>query len=132
MSRLPPDSDDGIPLDGFDDKPKRRPKPAKPLHKPTGEDPTAAPRCGPCWVCQRPTFSDKCAKVAGRILPVCISCWKSIPPAERVRVGLQLIATDDARPLQQVAALILARIKGDAERAIDGEDGLFGMFSTGN
>lgn len=141
--RLPPDrpgrlpdpsddDDDGIPLEGFEDRPKRRPRPAKPLHKPTNDNAQESPRCGPCWVCQCSTFSDQCPKVAGRILPVCIKCWDAIPPAERVRIGLQLIATDDARPLQEVAAMVLARIKGDVERAVDKGDDPFGIFGSGN
>lgn len=128
--RLPDDDDDGIPLDGFEDKPRRKPQPAKPLHKPIPDN--SPERCATCWVCQAPTFQDKCAKVAGRILPVCVGCWEEIPPAERVRIGLQLIATDDARPLQQVAAMILSKIKGDAERAVERGEDPYGIFGSGN
>lgn len=131
VDRLPPD-DDGIPLEGFEDRPKRRPRPAKPLHKPEADESSRELRCGPCWVCQAPTFSDKCAIVAGRILPVCIDCWESIPPAERIKIGLAMIADDDMRPLKQIAAVVLSKIRCDAERAVDRDGDPFGIFGSGN
>lgn len=95
------------------------------MHKPVPEDSGGpSPRCATCWVCQCPAFEDKCANIAGRILPVCINCWDTIPAAERIKIGLAMMSDDDMRPLKQIAAVVLSHIDGDSARALNG--GLFG------
>lgn len=75
---------------------------------------------------------DKATKVAGKLLPVCIDCWGTIPAAERIKIGLAMLADDDMRPLKQIAAVVLSKIKGDAERMVDGDGDPFGIFGKQN
>lgn len=107
--------DDGIPLQGHASRPKRAPQPE---------------RAGACWVCQCPVTVDQATRVAKKALPVCPACWQIIPPADRVKIGLQMMGHDDLRPLLEIAAMILARTKGDAERMVDGD--MFGGGGRGN
>lgn len=117
QDRIPDPGDDGIPLEGHRDRPSRAPLPE---------------RTGTCWVCQCPVFVDKAVRVAKCVIPVCMACWDKIPPGERIKIGLQISADDDMRPLKQIAAAVLSRIKGESERSVDGDGDPFGIFRRGN